>query len=212
MSEITGLIGFCCGLTGVLRDDFTRGRHLFRGVGGGRGRGSGAIDIVGHVGNTVRSVVGQLIHTLGHLHNHADNLLDIGPSRDLEFVYQELEDLPMIEGDSQRIYHTLWSIISNAIKYTPDGGAITVSGHYIEDEGMVHVSIQDTGVGIPPENLDLIFNDFFTTREGGTGLGLSNVRRLAADCGASIRVASAPGQGSTFTLFFPLPQPPERKP
>jgi signal transduction histidine kinase len=89
-----------------------------------------------------------------------DNLQDIGRPRDLEFVYEGLSDLPMIEGDSQRIYHALWSIISNGIKYTPDGGTITISGHYIESEGMVHLRIKDTGVGIPTGELEHIFERF----------------------------------------------------
>ena len=66
------------------------------------------------------------------------------------------------------------------------------------------VSVSDTGEGIEAENLDAIFTDFYTTRESGTGLGLSNVRRLAADCGTNIRVTSEPGHGTTFTLSFPL--------
>lgn len=156
------------------------------------------------------------------VHRAVDNLLDIGPSRDLEFVYQELEDLPMIEGDSQRIYHTLWSIISNAIKYTPDGGAITVSGHYIEDEGMVHVSIQDTGVGIPTEELERIFERFYVLedtqlhhtsktalRGGGLGLGLTVTRGIIEAHGGRVWAESEGYDeerlpGSTFHILLPL--------
>jgi len=76
------------------------------------------------------------------------------------------------------------------------------------EEVRILVSVSDDGMGIEPEHLDDIFTDFFTTREGGTGLGLSNVRRLAADCGANIRVTSEPGHGTTFTLSFPLPEGP----
>jgi signal transduction histidine kinase len=159
------------------------------------------------------------------VHRAVDNLLDIGPSRDLEFVYQELEDLPMIEGDSQRIYHTLWSIISNAIKYTPDGGAITVSGHYIEDEGMVHVSIQDTGVGIPTEELERIFERFYVLedtqlhhtsktalRGGGLGLGLTVTRGIIEAHGGRVWAESEGYDeerlpGSTFHILLPLRRP-----
>ncbi len=159
------------------------------------------------------------------VHRAVDNLLDIGPSRDLEFVYQELEDLPMIEGDSQRIYHTLWSIISNAIKYTPDGGVITVSGHYIEDEGMVHVSIQDTGVGIPTEELERIFERFYVLedtqlhhtsktalRGGGLGLGLTVTRGIIEAHGGRVWAESEGYDeerlpGSTFHILLPLRRP-----
>jgi len=92
----------------------------------------------------------------------------------------------------------------------PEGqGTVTVDAAVDEDPNLeemrILVSVSDNGEGIPPENLDAIFTDFFTTREGGTGLGLSNVRRLAADCGANIRVTSEPGHGTTFTLSFPIP-------
>ncbi len=65
-----------------------------------------------------------------------------------------------------------------------------VNVNTILEEMRIQVEVADTGMGIPPENLDKIFTDFFTTRKDGTGLGLSNVRRLAADCGARISVAN----------------------
>jgi signal transduction histidine kinase len=154
-----------------------------------------------------------------------DNLQDIGSPRDLKFVYQELGDLPMIEGDSQRIYHALWSIISNAIKYTPDGGTITVSGHYIEDEGMIHVSIQDTGVGIPTEELERIFERFYVLEDtqlhhtsktalkgGGLGLGLTVTRGIIEAHGGRIWAESEGYDeerlpGSTFHVLLPVRRP-----
>ena len=135
----------------------------------------------------------------------------------IRLINQVPSTLPAIEADPLSLRRILDNLIRNAIESLPDGqGTIQVTALLGESEELqetrIIVEVTDTGVGIPPENLDLIFNDFFTTREEGTGLGLSNVRRLAADCGASIRVASEPGHGSTFTLFFPLPQPADRKP
>jgi len=87
---------------------------------------------------------------------------------------------------------------------------VTVDAAVDEDPNLgemrILVSVSDTGSGIAPENLDAIFTDFFTTREQGTGLGLSNVRRLIGDCGGSIRVRSELGRGTAFTLSFPLPE------
>lgn len=101
------------------------------------------------------------------------------------------------------------NLVRNAIESLPDGrGTVQIDARLEEDEMLeemrIVVEVSDDGCGIEPENLDRIFNDFFTTREDGTGLGLSNVRRLAADCGASVRVASRPGEGSAFTLSFPV--------
>jgi signal transduction histidine kinase len=154
-----------------------------------------------------------------------DNLQDIGPPRVLEFVYEGLGDLPMIEGDSQRIYHALWSIISNGIKYTPDGGTITISGRYIESEGMVHLSVKDTGVGIPTEELDHIFERFYVLedtqlhhtsktalRGGGLGLGLTVTRGIIEAHGGRIWAESEGYDeerlpGSTFHILLPVRRP-----
>jgi len=68
----------------------------------------------------------------------------------------------------------------------------------------VALIVADDGCGIPPEQLDRIFEDFFTTKEGGTGLGLSNVRRLVADFEGTITVASEPAKGTIFTVTFPI--------
>ena len=159
------------------------------------------------------------------VHRAVDNLIDVGPARDLEFVYEGLEDLPMIEGDSQRVYHALWSIISNAIKYTPDGGCINTTGHYIEDEGMVHVSIKDTGVGIPAEELERIFERFYVLEDtqlhhtsktalkgGGLGLGLTVTRGIIEAHGGRVWAESEGYDeerlpGSTFHILLPLRRP-----
>jgi signal transduction histidine kinase len=154
-----------------------------------------------------------------------DNLQDIGRPRDLEFVYEGLSDLPMIEGDSQRIYHALWSIISNGIKYTPDEGTITISGHYIESEGMVHLSIKDTGVGIPAGELERIFERFYVLEDtqlhhtsktalkgGGLGLGLTVTRGIIEAHGGRIWAESEGYDeerlpGSTFHILLPVRRP-----
>jgi signal transduction histidine kinase len=154
-----------------------------------------------------------------------DNLQDVGPPRQLEFMYDELGDLPMIEGDSQRIYHALWSIISNAIKYTPDGGIVTISGRYIEDEGMVHVTVQDTGVGIPPGELEHIFERFYVLEDtqlhhtsktalkgGGLGLGLTVTRGIIEAHGGRVWAESEGYDeeqlpGSHFHILLPVRRP-----
>jgi len=119
-------------------------------------------------------------------------------------------NLPAILADPVSLRRIFDNLIRNALDSLPDGqGTVSVDATVDEDPNLeelrILVSVSDTGEGIPPENLDAIFTDFFTTREEGTGLGLSNVRRLAADCGANIRVTSEPGHGTTFTLSFPIP-------
>lgn len=119
-------------------------------------------------------------------------------------------NLPPVEADPVSLRRIFDNLVRNAVESLPDGkGTVAVRAFVEEDpvleEMRIQVELEDTGAGIDAENIDLIFNDFFTTKEEGTGLGLSNVRRLAADCGARISVKSEPGQGSIFVLSFPIP-------
>lgn len=119
-------------------------------------------------------------------------------------------NLPPVLADPVSLRRIMENLVRNAVESLPEGlGTVTVDAALDEDphleEMRILVSVSDTGCGIAPEDHDRIFNDFFTTKEGGTGLGLSNVRRLAADCGANIRVTSEPGRGTTFRLSFPVP-------
>src|SRR5437762_3250372 len=109
-------------------------------------------------------------------------------------------------GDADRTRHILLTLASNAVRYTPSG---SVTFAIIPHGKEVSVSVQDTGPGIAPEHLDRIFDRFFRidqsrSRElGGTGLGLAIARLLAELQGGRIEVDSAPGRGSTFTLWLP---------
>ena len=149
----------------------------------------------------------------------------MGPTRDLQFEYDGLGDLPVIQGDSQRLYHALWSIISNAIKYTPDGGCIHITGHLIQDEEMVHLSIQDTGVGIPKHELERIFDRFYVLEDtqlhhtsktalkgGGLGLGLTVTRGIVEAHGGRVWAESEGYDeeklpGSVFHILLPMFKP-----
>lgn len=116
------------------------------------------------------------------------------------------ETLP-INGDSGRIQQVISNLLTNAIKFTPVGGMITLLGSRTETECLL--SIRDTGKGIPPERLDRIFDVFQQVpgdeRAGGLGLGLALVRGIIQLHEGSVRVESAgPGQGSTFTIILPL--------
>lgn len=108
------------------------------------------------------------------------------------------------------------NLVSNALKYTPEGGRVRLSVGRVEDT--VTVTVADTGIGIPEEHRVAIFQEFFRVpevaveREGGAGLGLALVRELATRHGGRIVVDSQPGQGSRFTVSFPLALPPSDGP
>ncbi|MEW5807192.1 MAG: ATP-binding protein [Acidobacteriota bacterium] len=119
------------------------------------------------------------------------------------------EDVPTIRADRKKMAHVLSNLIDNAIKFTPESGAITV-GSSLEEKGFVKISVKDTGMGIPLEARGRIFERFFRvegnrSRElGGTGLGLSIVKNIVEAHGGKVGVDSEPGKGSTFWFTLPL--------
>lgn len=117
-------------------------------------------------------------------------------------------DFPVIEGDEARLEAVLTNLISNAIKYSPQGGEIRVGGMFDDREVIVYVA--DQGVGIAQEDRDLLFQPFsridsgLTRRTPGVGLGLYLCRAIVEGHGGRIWVESAPGQGASF--YFALPR------
>jgi two-component system, OmpR family, sensor kinase len=117
--------------------------------------------------------------------------------------------MPDIAGDGDRMAQVLTNLISNAIKYTPQGGSVYVQT--LMANGGVEVVVRDTGIGIPPEELPRVFERFYQVDkargpERGTGLGLAIVREIVQAHGGRINVASAgTGKGTTFTLWLPSP-------
>jgi two-component system, OmpR family, sensor kinase len=112
--------------------------------------------------------------------------------------------------DRDRVFQVASILLENAIKYTPEGGAVLVRVE--QDQGGATLEVSDTGIGIPEDQLPLVFERFYRTdrsgTDGGVGLGLSIARQIAEAHGGEIRAWSAPGEGSTFTLRLPYgPQP-----
>ncbi|MBB4268292.1 signal transduction histidine kinase [Roseospira visakhapatnamensis] len=122
-------------------------------------------------------------------------------------------DLPPVYADPQALRQCLDNLVSNAIKFTPPGGTIRVSGATRADGG-VSVAVADSGVGIARDLQDLIFSPYgrvanlHTRTTVGTGLGLALVKALMEQTGGTVALSSRPGHGATFTLAFP-PAPSE---
>lgn len=128
--------------------------------------------------------------------------------------------LPPVQADKDRLIQILMNLVSNAHKYTPEGGQIRIRA-CVEGEA-VHVAVSDTGIGIPPEALPRIFERFYRVDDPrvqetpGTGLGLSIVKALVEMHGGRIWVESEVGRGSTFHFTIPIareaPSPVDRPP
>jgi signal transduction histidine kinase len=115
--------------------------------------------------------------------------------------------MPRVQADRQRLLQVVLNLVRNAITYTPDGGIVSIS---LEGAGVDHLalSIADTGIGIPPEDLQRVFERFYRTdasrsrTSGGFGLGLSIVKDFVTAMGGSISVDSKPGEGSCFRVLL----------
>jgi len=115
----------------------------------------------------------------------------------------------LLDADERKIKQILFNLLSNAVKFTPAGGQVTLAARTVGDT--VEIAVADTGVGIGAEEQARIFDEFYQVGPGmtqeGTGLGLALTRRLVELHHGQLRVESAPGEGSTFTVVLPLRQP-----
>lgn len=146
------------------------------------------------LGDFLQSMRGMLRPLLAH--NEAVNLVVDAPDAPL-----------LLETDKSKLSQILRNLVSNAIKFT-ERGEVHLSSH-LEADGKLCIQVRDTGIGIAPEDLESIFEEFgqvdspLQARVKGTGLGLPLSQRLTEMMGGSLRVESTPGQGSTFSVVIP---------
>jgi signal transduction histidine kinase/putative methionine-R-sulfoxide reductase with GAF domain len=119
-------------------------------------------------------------------------------------VRKEFQALPMILMDREQMKQAMLNLLLNAIQAMPEGGRLTLSGRNSEDGQWVQLTLEDTGMGIPSEDLNKLFDPFFSTKEGGIGLGLSITHRIIDQHHGKIEVESAAGKGTLFTVWLPV--------
>jgi signal transduction histidine kinase len=115
-------------------------------------------------------------------------------------------DIGTVEADERKVKQILYNLLTNAVKFTPDGGSVDIAAR--RQNGQIEIEVKDTGIGIAPEDQTRIFEEFRQvgrerSREG-TGLGLTLTKRLVELHGGRIWLESEPGKGSTFTFSLPL--------
>ncbi|MCC6442453.1 MAG: HAMP domain-containing histidine kinase [Armatimonadetes bacterium] len=138
-------------------------------------------------------------------------LLKAGADEKSIAIHTDIAGEPlMISGDREPINELFTNLIGNAIKYTPDGGQVTVAA--FEQEERLIVRVSDTGIGIGVQDLPHIFEEFYRTQRArsvdreGTGLGLAIAKQIAELHGGTVTVSSQEGQGSTFEVILPAPE------
>ncbi len=109
-----------------------------------------------------------------------------------------------VEGDAARLKQALWNLLNNALEASAGTGRIRITLTADYDNQMAVLKVQDFGCGVPPEMTDRIFEPFTTTKDRGTGLGLSMVLSVVREHNGTIEMESPPGSGTTFTVRLPL--------
>jgi len=163
-------------------------------------------------GTVSRTITGQQIPEL--LHDVAALMQPLADDKKVTISVSAPKELPRVEADREELIRLFNNLVSNAIKYNREGGAVILQaaqdGHY------VRISVQDTGIGISNEGLERLFTEFFrekrpeTAYVTGTGLGLSIVKRVVDFYHGKIKATSELGQGSTFTVWLPFRYEPEQ--
>ena len=149
---------------------------------------------------TLKQLIDEVITTIRPLSQKKKNKLEIKMLSSPEKMFS----------DSTRIRQILLNLLGNSCKFTEKGKVVlSVAGKIVEGESWIHFTIADSGIGIDPERIPELFEEFTqadnsaTRKFGGTGLGLTISKRLAQLLGGDIHATSEPGKGSSFTLFLP---------
>jgi signal transduction histidine kinase len=146
-----------------------------------------------------RVVLGELVT------EHVESIRPTASAKGVELVLGVDDDLDQIDGDAMRLGQLLDNLLSNAVKFTPPGGTVAVEVG--RRDGIVRLEVSDSGVGMPAEDLDRLFDRFFRASTArtvqGTGLGLSIAKSIAEAHGGTIGVRSEVGVGTTFVVDLP---------
>ncbi|MDI7248317.1 MAG: ATP-binding protein [Bacillota bacterium] len=116
----------------------------------------------------------------------------------------DVDDIPPLKGDADHLIQAFLNLFLNSIQAMPNGGALTVETRFAPGSKYLQVLVRDTGSGIPAEHRDRVFDMFFTTKKGGTGLGLPLVQRIVFEHQGFVEFESQPGEGTTFVIRLPV--------
>lgn len=147
--------------------------------------------------------IGEIIRSSAKLVSHQKR------GNEIKIELDVAEEIPVINADGGQLQQAIIALATNAIDAMPDGGKLTFRAY--AESRRVAIEIEDTGVGIPTEDMSKVFEPFFTTKEvgKGTGLGLAVCYGIITDHGGRLSVRSSVGKGTTFTIYLPVTEKPE---
>ncbi|MCK5178525.1 MAG: HAMP domain-containing histidine kinase, partial [Candidatus Omnitrophica bacterium] len=153
----------------------------------------------------------DVIETKSLLEQSVTSLSDLAKNKNITLKVTTTQ-MRNMEGDPERLYQVITNLVTNAVKFTPEGGNIIADGRTVKDMGKeyIKISVKDSGMGIDPENLTMIFDKYqqvtvnAPTGVRGLGLGLSICKTILELHGGTIWVESELGKGSTFTFQVPV--------
>ncbi len=154
------------------------------------------------------SIRQESIFAVKHIEETVEMFRDDMEKKGLTVQLDLADDLPHVWADHDKIHQIFTNLVSNAVKFSNSGGSLFI-GAELKGE-RVNFQIRDSGIGIPPDRLDRIFDKFYqvdssdTRKHAGTGLGLSIVKMIIAAMGGEIQVTSEVGSGTTFTFTLPV--------
>ncbi|MBI5805363.1 PAS domain-containing protein [candidate division TA06 bacterium] len=139
---------------------------------------------------------------------------DQASRKEVTLVKQAAPNTPRVMGDAVRLERILLNLVNNAIDAMDQPGSITITTERLESDlgPVASIMVQDSGCGIPPENLETIFKPFFTTKSAGTGLGLAIIQKIVEEHHGQITVKSEIDKGTTFSLVIPAAAETEAQP
>jgi len=147
-------------------------------------------------------------HTVGALLEDVRDLFEpLAEGKDIRLVLERPADLPLLRVDQRQMTRVLSNLVGNALKFTPEGGTVTIRA--IHADGEVWFEVRDTGRGIPAEHLDRVFERFWQADQSdrrGAGLGLAIAKGIVEAHGGRIWVESRVGEGSSFFVALPTPE------
>lgn len=185
---------------GYLRDIWNAGRHL--------------LELLNEILDLSKVEAGQMVMEpsvfgIGDALDHAVAMVrERATLHSIKVTVDVADGVGTVDADERRVKQVLLNLVSNAVKFTPDGGSVSI--HARRDEADLVITVTDTGIGVPVEDRERIFESFQqgrrgATKEEGTGLGLTLSRRIVELLGGRMWLDSTVGEGSTFGFTIPAP-------